>query len=130
MLTEQRKIFIEEYLKLHCKNATQAAKNAGYSERTAHSQACDILKDSEVQGYLKMRKTQIEHELREEFIFEAQEAFHVMSKIMKNSEARDIDRISVAKDFLDRAGFKPMEKIELSKPIDETIKELEAFFDE
>lgn len=130
MLTEQRKCFIEEYLKLHCRNATQAAKNAGYSEKTAHSQASDILKDSEVQEYLKMRKSQIESELREMFVLEAQEAFEVMRDIMKNKKARDVDRINVAKDFLDRAGFKPTEKLEVSKPIDDTIKELEDYFSE
>ena len=54
-LTEQRKTFIDEYLKLRCKNATQAAINAGYSKRTAHSQASNIMKDSEVIEYLKTR---------------------------------------------------------------------------
>ena len=113
MLTEQRRMFIEEYLKMHCKNATQAAKNAGYSAKTAHSQACDILKDPEVSAYLEERKKQLESELRQEFIFEASEAFKVMNDIMKNKNSKDSDRINVAKDFLDRAGFKPQEKLDI-----------------
>lgn len=117
MLTEQRKMFIEEYLRLHCRNATQAAKNAGYSAKTAHSQACDILKDSEVSNYLEERKKQLESELRQEFIFEASEAFKVMKHIMNNDAAKDSDRINVAKDFLDRAGYKPQDKFDLSGSI-------------
>lgn len=130
MLTEQRKRFIEEYIKLNCKNATLAAKNAGYSPNTAHSQASNIMKDNETRQYLEERKEQIRHELQESFVFEAKEAFNVMSRIMRDAAAKDSDRINAAKDFLDRAGFKPKEKVEVSKPIDDTIKELEAFFDE
>lgn len=129
MLTEQRKLFIDEYIKLHCKNATQAAKNAGYSHKTAHSQACDILKDAEVSTYFEARKKQLESELREQFVFEASEAFEVMRKIMNSPESKDSDRINIAKDFLDRAGFKPTDKIEVSQPIDDSIKEMEAYFE-
>lgn len=45
MLTEQRKLFVDEHLKLRCKNATRAAINAGYSSKSAQSQASQILKD-------------------------------------------------------------------------------------
>nr|DAU37961.1 MAG TPA: terminase small subunit [Caudoviricetes sp.] len=130
MLTEQRKRFVEEYLKLHCKNATQAAANAGYSPKTAASQASMILKDSEVQGYLEQQKKQIESELRQEFVFGASEAYRVMLEILQNPESRDIDKISVAKDFLDRAGFKPQEKMEISVPVEETAKELTEYLEQ
>lgn len=113
-LTEQRKQFIEEYLRLRCKNATQAAISAGYSKKTASSQACDILKNPEVSKYLEMRKEQLESELRQEFIFEASEAFKVMQNIMNNEASKDSDRINIAKDFLDRAGFKPKDQVEYS----------------
>lgn len=56
VLTEQRKLFVDEHLKLRCKNATQAAVNAGYSPKSAQSQASQILKDTEVQKYLEERK--------------------------------------------------------------------------
>ena len=59
MLTDQRKLFVEEHLKLRCKNATQAAINAGYSPKSAQSQASQILKDTNVSEYLEQRKNEI-----------------------------------------------------------------------
>ena len=114
MLTEQRRLFVDEYIKLRCKNAGQAAINAGYSPKSAQSQASQILKDSEVSEYLTKRKNEMASELRQEFIFDALEARKVMYEILTNPDAEDRDKISVAKDFLDRAGFKPMEEVRLS----------------
>lgn len=123
MLTEQRKQFVEEYIKLHCKNATQAAINAGYSPKSASSQASDILKNSEVLEYLRERKSRLASELRQEFVFGASEAYQVMLKILKNPNSRDVDRISVAKDFLDRAGFRPQERAEVSNTANNNLLE-------
>lgn len=114
MLTDQRKLFVEEHLKLRCKNATQAAINAGYSPKSAQSQASQILKDTNVSEYLEQRKNEIIQELKQEFFFDALEARKVMYEILTNSEAFDKDKIAVAKDFLDRAGFKPTEKVDVS----------------
>lgn len=114
MLTEQRKMFVDEYLKLRCKNATQAAINAGYSEKSASAQASQILKDSEVAEYLNQRKDEISRDLRQEFIYDALEARKVMYSILTSEEAMDKDKIAVAKDFLDRAGFKPSENINMT----------------
>lgn len=114
VLNEQRKLFVDEYIKLRCKNAGQAAINAGYSKKSAQSQASQILKDSEVQEYLKQRKDEISQDLRQEFAFDALEARKVMYEIMSNPDAADRDRIAVAKDFLDRAGFKPVDELNLS----------------
>ncbi|KAA3404611.1 terminase small subunit [Akkermansia muciniphila] len=128
-LTDQRKLFVDEYIRGHCKNATQAAIAAGYSKKTASSQASDLLKVPEVSKYLEEQKKKLESDLRQEFIFEASEAFKVMRAIMKNEDARDADKINVAKDFLDRAGFKPQEKVEITQPLDESVKEMEAYFE-
>ena len=114
MLTEQRKMFVDEYLKQRCKNAGQAAILAGYSPKSAQSQASQILKDSEVAEYLQQRKNEISQELRQEFIFDALEARKTMYEIMTNPAAEDRDKISVAKDFLDRAGFKPTDEVKVS----------------
>ncbi|MDR2059485.1 MAG: terminase small subunit [Lactococcus lactis] len=113
-LREQQKLFVDEYLKLRKKNATQAAINAGYSEKSASSQSSQLLKNPKVLDYLKEREKLLEQEFREEFIFDALEARKVMYSIMKDDEAKDSDRLNAAKDFLDRAGFKSKEKIELS----------------
>ena len=114
MLNDQRMLFVDEYIKLRCKNAKQAAINAGYSPKSAQSQSSQILKDSNVQEYLQQRKSEISLELKQEFIFDALEARSVMYSIMKNPEAADRDKIAVAKDFLDRAGFKPVDEVNVS----------------
>lgn len=114
MLNEQRKLFVDEYIKMRCKNATQAAINAGYSEKSAQSQASQILKDSQVAEYLQKRKNEIAKELQQEFVYDALEARKTMYDIMVNPDADDKDKISVAKDFLDRAGFKPTDEVKLS----------------
>lgn len=118
MLTEQRKLFVDEHLKLRCKNATRAAINAGYSSKSAQSQASQILKDPKVQKYLEERKKALQQDLREEFFFDALEARAIMYQIMKDSEAENKDRLSAAKDFLDRAGFKAPEKMEVKGHLD------------
>lgn len=116
-MTEQQRFFIDEFIKLKCKNATQAAINAGYSEKSACSQASQLLNNPKVAEYLQQRKNEISRELQEEFIFDALEAKQVMYDIMKNPEATDKDKITVAKDFLDRAGFKPTDKVDIDGAI-------------
>ena len=115
--TGQQKRFVDEHLKLREKNATQAAINAGYSERSAASQASQLLKNPKVSKYLKKRKRLLEQELRDEFLFDALEARKIMYKIMTDTYAEDKDKINVAKDFLDRAGFKPTDKLGLDVSI-------------
>ena len=114
MLTEQKMLFVDEYLRQRCKNAKQAAISAGYSPKSAQSQSSQLLKDSEVAEYLKQRKSEISQELQQEFIFDALEARKVMFDILTNEESSDRDKIAVAKDFLDRAGFKPSDNVVVS----------------
>ncbi|EAG1758607.1 terminase small subunit [Listeria monocytogenes] len=131
-IRSQQKDFVEHYLALRKKNATQAAIRAGYSEKTAASQASQLLKNPKVLEYLKKREDAMIKELREEFVFDALEARKVMHKIMKSPLAKDSDRISAAKDFLDRAGFKPIDKVEHSGSlnISDAAVEIEQFFED
>lgn len=117
---EQQKQFVNEYLKLRKKNQTQAAINAGYSPKTASSQSSQLLNNPKVLEYLKSRESQIEKGLREEFLFDALEAREVMFGILNSEYATDKDKITVAKDFLDRAGFRPVEKSEVSATMEIT----------
>lgn len=112
MLTEQRKLFVDEYLKRRCKDQRGAAIAAGYSPKSAAQQACDILKLPEVQDYLKEQKDKIISEIQQEFVFAASDAVKVMYNIMKDPVAENRDKINAAKDFLDRAGFKAPDKVE------------------
>ena len=111
-LREQQKRFVDEHLRLREKNATAAAIAAGYSEKSASSQASQLLNNPKVLEYLKQRKSQLHQDLRREFMFDALEARKVMYSIMEDPAAQDADRLRAAKDFLDRAGFKPEEKIQ------------------
>ena len=124
MLTEQKMQFVEEYLKLKCKNQAKAAIAAGYSEQSAASQACQLLKNPEVAEYLKKRKAEIAQDLRDEFIFDALEAKKAMYNILVDPDADNRDKITVARDFLDRAGFKPGEEVKLSGHINNPFAEL------
>lgn len=117
MIKEQRKKFIDEFLKLRCKNQTQAAILAGYSPKSASSQASQILSNPKVQEYLNERKSQLTKELQQEFLYDALEARKVMYEILNREDAADKDRITVARDFLDRAGFKPSDKSEVSMTV-------------
>lgn len=121
MISEQRKCFIDEYLRLRCKNAKQAAIKAGYSEKSAQSQSSQLLKNDNVLEYLNQQKSKLISDLQQEFIFDALEARKVMRTILDDVEAEDKDRINVAKDFLDRAGFKPTDKVDISADLDLNI---------
>ena len=56
-LTPKQKKFCDEYLKLG--NAAQAAKNAGYSEKTAYRTGADNLKVPHILDYINARQEQI-----------------------------------------------------------------------
>lgn len=105
MLTEQNKIFIEKYIELKCKNQTQAAILAGYSPRSAASQATELLKKPEVQEYLKERKTALLREIQEKIVFSALEAVDVIYKVMTDPDSKNSEKLSAARDILDRAGI-------------------------
>ena len=55
-LTAKQKAFCDKYIE--CKNATESAKFAGYSEKTAYSQGQRLLKNVEVRKYVdeKLKK--------------------------------------------------------------------------
>jgi phage terminase small subunit len=52
-LSNKQRAFVEHYLM--CWNATEAAKRAGYSEKTAYAQGHRLLKNAEVQAALAER---------------------------------------------------------------------------
>lgn len=124
--TGQQKIFVDEHLILRKKNATKAAIRAGYSEKSAASQACQLLKNPKVIKYLEYREVAIRQELQEEFMFDAIQARKIMFDIMNKEDAEDRDKINIAKDFLDRAGFKAIDKQEITGKDGEAIEVADA----
>ena len=116
-LNERQILFVDEHIKLHCRSATQAGINAGYSRKSAHAHVHKLLKNAEIQTLIAERKNQLRQRLQEEFIFDALCARETMNRILKDENASDRDKITVARDFLDRAGFKASDKVELSGAI-------------
>lgn len=130
--TRQQKSFVDAYLKHRKKHQTQAAIEAGYSPRSASTQSYQLLQNPIVLAYLDKREKQLEKEFRREFFFDALEARSVMQQTMNDKTAKDSDKITIAKDFLDRAGFKAVDHQEvravtLNKSVDGlTNEEVEA----
>ncbi|WP_195515545.1 terminase small subunit [Enterococcus dispar] len=111
--TGQQKLFVDNYLKLRKKNQTQAAVDAGYSSKSASSQAYQLLQNPIVLEYLEKREKQLEKELKREFFFDAIDARRVLSEVVNNPDSKDADRINAAKDLLDRAGYKAVDVHEI-----------------
>lgn len=130
MLTEQRKKFIDEYLKLRCNSQKQAAINAGYSPKSAETQASQIMKDPQVAEYLAQKKADVEQEIRKGFLFDAMDAREVLHGVLMDEGAKDSDRIAAAKDFLDRAGFKALDKVEHSGKVETGPSELASILEQ
>lgn len=109
-LRPQVMLFITEYLK-NGNNATHAAIAAGYSEKTASSQGSRLLKSVEVQQYLNKTEQSLNKDLRLMFAEDAVKAYNVLKEIMEKPDALDKDRLVAARDLLDRAGYKPTDKV-------------------
>ncbi|MNW63628.1 Terminase small subunit [compost metagenome] len=109
-LRPQIMLFITEYLK-NGNNATHAAIAAGYSEKTAASQGSRLLKSVEVQQYLNKTEQNLNKDLRLMFTEHAVNAFNVLLEVMNDPEAQHKDKLVAARDLLDRAGYKPTDKV-------------------
>ena len=110
-LRPQQMIFVTEFIK-NGGNATQAAISAGYSEKTAHVQGSRMLKDVKVQQYLNKTEQNLNKDLRQLFAEDAVKAYKVMLEIMQSPDAMDKDRLVAARDLLDRAGYKPIDRVQ------------------
>lgn len=81
-----------------------------------------LLKKPEIIEYLNAQKALIMSDVRQQFLFEAKEALEVMHSIMMDPEADEKARLIAARDFLDRAGFKPVDKTEVSGGLSVTLE--------
>lgn len=106
-LTKKQARFVDEYVKDY--NATQAAIRAGYSERTASTSGYRNTNNDEIVKAIEKKQDEIREQLQRQFSSDAVEARKIMFDIMRDDEAPDNVRLSAAKDFLDRAGYKPTE---------------------
>lgn len=115
-LTPKQKAFADEYI--ICGNATQAAKKAGYSEKTAHVIGGENLKKPAISAYIaeRMRPTE------EKRIATADDVLMFFTRVL-NGEEKDAfgldvsvqDRISAGKEILKRHVDEKKIEIELIK---------------
>ena len=83
-LNQRQKLFASEYIKLG--NATQAAINAGYSEKTAGRIAGQNLKKLEIKRFID---AEIE-KMHEENIMDAKEALSILSDIARGKRDEEV----------------------------------------
>lgn len=56
-LTRQQKMFVEHYLR--CWRGSEAARSAGYSERSAYSTSSDLLRNPKILAYIDQRMNEM-----------------------------------------------------------------------
>jgi phage terminase small subunit len=103
VLTPKQKAFADEYIK--CGNAAEAARRAGYSEKTANTIAAQNLAKLSISQYINERLKKIE----EERVASADEVMRFFSSVMRGEvtdqfglEASLDTRLSAGKELMRR----------------------------
>lgn len=99
---ERRALFVEAYI-ANGGNATEAAKTAGYSPKTAYSAGGRLLKDVEIAAEVEKRRSQV--------IITAQEKTQLTADEVIASLARDL-RFDPAKLLNEHGTMKPIHEID------------------
>lgn len=120
MLSLKQKQFCEEYV--ISGNATEAAKKAGYSEKTARSQGAENLTKPDIQKYIK----ELTNAPQTARIASGEEVLAFFTEVMKNGKVGWKDRIRAAENLAKRQGVdKPAEaENEQEKKLDTLISAL------
>ena len=99
-MTDKQDLFIQEYVRSG--NATKSAIHAGYSEKTAKAQGHQL-------------KNKLSEQIKDATYKALQDkipqALKWVTDLAENAESESV-RLGAVKDILDRAGMKPVEKIE------------------
>lgn len=122
MATEDRyRRFVAEYFACGG-NQTQAAIKAGYSPKSAYSQGSHLMRNDKVKKLMEEYKADVYSSLKARISAGAVQAYDVMVSIMNNPKASDRDRFAAAKDIMDRAGYNPTNKQEISGGMSMTLE--------
>ena len=123
-LTPKQKAFADEYLK--CGNATEAARKAGYSEKSARQIAVENLTKPSISEYIAERQKQVD----DARIADVSEVLQFFSSVMRgevkdafNMEAGISDRLSAGRELRKR-----YEKVDGSKKeeVSEMLKNMQT----
>ena len=87
-LTPKQELFVSEYLKTG--NATEAAKRAGYSERTAGASAAQLLKNINVSRAIEAHRERRNATLQLEEDYELKRAVELLDMCMKPTQVVDM----------------------------------------
>jgi phage terminase small subunit len=92
-------------------NATKSAKLAGFSEKTAYSIGHELLKKPEIQARIQELQDAMHHEQTRAFARHSNKAIKALLQVVEHGRS-DIARITAANSILDRAGHKPIDRIQ------------------
>jgi phage terminase small subunit len=108
-LNERQLQFVINYV--DSGHGTNSAINAGYSEKSAYSTASDLLRNPKIASAIEKeredRKKAIQHKLSKY----AEDAVKILYELAGKSDSDSV-RLQAAKDIMDRAGHKPVDKVE------------------
>ena len=99
-MTERQDKFIEHYSITG--NATQYAIEAGYSEKTAKQKGYELKNNL---------REQINDQTQKVLADKIPQNLHFLSELAEKAESESV-RLGAIKDLLDRAGLRPVERIE------------------
>lgn len=86
-MRQKKRLFAESYAVSG--NASEAAKSAGYSERTAYQAGYRLSRDPEVQEYIAALRSKIQAES----IADTREVLETWTKILRDGSAKNADRL-------------------------------------
>jgi DNA-binding helix-hairpin-helix protein with protein kinase domain len=105
-LTQRQKVFCEHYIESG--NGTEAAKAAGYSEKSVKQMASENLSKPNIRAYIEELNERRYRETQQIFKRYAVTAFETLVDIAENGRV-EVARVNAANSILDRAGYKPVE---------------------
>jgi phage terminase small subunit len=117
-LTDRQKKFAEYYHELS--NGTKAAILAGYGEAGAHTEASRQLKNVKVKDYLAQLETERRERVQSRLATMAEKAAELAFELAQSAESESV-RMQALKDIMDRAGYKPTDKVEQKTDMDAKI---------
>ena len=113
-LNTRQKAFCEYYVA--CGNATESAKKAGYSERTARSIGQRLLTNVDIQNYIKQLNIKLENNR----IADMTEVKEFWTEILRDKEQRIQDRLK-ASEYIAKTNGAFLEKLEVKGNVPVTI---------
>lgn len=122
-MNKKQMAFAVEYVK--DRNATQAAIRAGYSERSAYSQAHELLKKPEIQEAIK----ELEDAAAARAAITVDKIVERLNKIAEDPHAKDADRIR-ADELLGKYLGMFTDKVQVNGQLDTGVEKLQSILDQ